>query len=129
MAHCPPTKVKFQLRRDNTCDWIAVNPVLQLGEPGFESDTYKLKIGDGVTPWNCLPYIGGETMVFNGGGPANIFVNEPAFDCGGVLPVAMGPMCCPTGPVAKCGTCDTTICGNTGCTGYGGSTGPSCRSC
>ena len=28
------------------------------GEPGFEVDTYRLKIGDGKTAWNDLPYIG-----------------------------------------------------------------------
>jgi hypothetical protein len=35
-----------------------------LGEPGFEKDTQKLKIGDGETAWRNLPYVnwqpGGE---------------------------------------------------------------------
>lgn len=48
--------VKFQLRRDTAANWTAENTVLDLGEPGFETDTRKLKIGDGVTGWNSLDY-------------------------------------------------------------------------
>jgi hypothetical protein len=35
-----------------------------LGEPGFETDTRKIKIGNGVSKWNILPYInfGGEDI-------------------------------------------------------------------
>lgn len=36
----------------------ANNPILQLGELGYETDTNKLKIGDGVTAWNDLAYAG-----------------------------------------------------------------------
>ena len=38
--------------------WSATNPVLLAGEPGLESDTENLKIGDGRTAWSCLPYFG-----------------------------------------------------------------------
>ena len=48
--------VKFQLRRDTAANWTSANPVLDLGEPGVETDTLKLKIGDGSTPWNSLDY-------------------------------------------------------------------------
>ena len=34
------------------------NPTLQAGQPFYEIDTHKLKIGDGTTAWNDLPYIG-----------------------------------------------------------------------
>lgn len=37
-------------------EWTAKNPLLQRGEIGAESDTHRLKIGDGVTYWNDLPY-------------------------------------------------------------------------
>ena len=30
--------------------WAAANPTLAEGEPGFETDTYTLKVGDGSTP-------------------------------------------------------------------------------
>lgn len=36
--------------------WTAKNPLLQRGEIGAESDTFKFKIGDGVTYWNDLSY-------------------------------------------------------------------------
>jgi hypothetical protein len=48
--------VKFQLRRDTAANWTSANPVLDLGEPGVETDTLKLKIGNGSTPWNSLDY-------------------------------------------------------------------------
>lgn len=36
-----------------------MNPVLFNGEPGYESDTDQLKIGNGVDDWVSLAYIGG----------------------------------------------------------------------
>lgn len=48
----------FRLKRGTAARWIEVNPILALGEPGFVSDEYRLKVGDGVTPWINLPYIG-----------------------------------------------------------------------
>ena len=47
---------RIQLRRDNATDWTALNPTLSQGEIGFEFDTGKLKIGDGVTAWSSLDY-------------------------------------------------------------------------
>lgn len=38
-------------------EWTSKNPRLQNGEPGFEEETGKLKIGDGVKHWNDLPYV------------------------------------------------------------------------
>ena len=54
----------FQLRRGKASVWEKNNPVLSRGEPGFEIDTNRLKIGDGETPWNNLRYIG-EEEVYN----------------------------------------------------------------
>ena len=48
----------FQLRRGLASVWVKNNPVLANGEPGFEKDTFRLKIGDGVKNWLDLPYIG-----------------------------------------------------------------------
>jgi hypothetical protein len=45
-------------RRDTAANWTAVNPVLLSGEWGLETDTRRLKIGDGVTAWNALAYNG-----------------------------------------------------------------------
>lgn len=46
----------IKLRRDQASDWVAVNPVLANGEPGYEDDTGKFKIGDGVARWLDLEY-------------------------------------------------------------------------
>jgi hypothetical protein len=60
---CPPSNVKFQLRRALASQWLSTpSLILQAGEPGYETDTFKLKIGDGMTPWYLLPYIGECTL-------------------------------------------------------------------
>ena len=51
--------VQIQVRRDTAADWTSSNPTLAHGEPGFETDTNKMKIGDGVTAWTSLDYFGG----------------------------------------------------------------------
>lgn len=53
---------KIQLRRDTAADWTSTNPTLSSGEPGFETDTGGMKIGDGVTAWTSLPYHGGTVV-------------------------------------------------------------------
>ena len=47
---------RIQIRRDTSIAWEANNPVLALGEPGLETDTFIVKYGDGSTAWNSLPY-------------------------------------------------------------------------
>jgi|GEM_PF-5867546 len=46
----------IQLRRDTAANWASANPILAQGEPGFELDTLKMKIGDGNTVWSSLDY-------------------------------------------------------------------------
>ena len=50
-------KTTFQVKRGTAARWEELNLILNPGEPGFEMDTFKLKIGDGSTPWKELPYI------------------------------------------------------------------------
>ena len=50
---------RIQLRRDTSLKWSINNPVLLEGEIGYETNTMFLKIGDGTTPWNSLPYWSG----------------------------------------------------------------------
>ena len=50
---------RIQLRRDTAANWISANPVLLVGEVGFETDTRKLKLGDGSTAWTSLLYVQG----------------------------------------------------------------------
>ena len=47
---------KIKLRRDSATNWTTANPVLAIGEPGLETNTLKLKFGDGTTAWNALAY-------------------------------------------------------------------------
>lgn len=61
-------KTTFKLRRGLSTEWAQANPVLANGEPAFEYDTFRLKIGNGVDTYNSLPYVGstsGENGVFN----------------------------------------------------------------
>lgn len=46
----------FLFKRGTKNRWREVNPILEQGEPGFEYDTGRLKIGDGVTAWLDLSY-------------------------------------------------------------------------
>lgn len=54
-----PANALIRIRRDSIANWEAGDPVLAEGEPGLESDTGKLKFGDGVRGWTALPYAGG----------------------------------------------------------------------
>ncbi len=51
-------KTKIQLRHDTAVNWLSNKSVVLLaGEFGFETDTNKFKIGDGVSTWEQLPYL------------------------------------------------------------------------
>jgi len=47
---------RIQIRRDLALNWFTNNPILTEGELGYETDTGKLKIGDGVQLWRNLEY-------------------------------------------------------------------------
>ena len=53
----------IQFKRGTAEALARVNPILAVGEPGFVTDENRLKIGDGVTAWNDLPYIGEDEVV------------------------------------------------------------------
>jgi hypothetical protein len=96
---------RILLRRDNAASWTYNDPVLMSGEPGYETDTGKLKIGDGQTPWSALNYYAGIT------GPA-----------GESSPGATGPAGA-TGATGPAGTGSTGATGATGSVGATGATG------
>ena len=52
---------KIQLRNGTAAEWTAKNPVLLKGEMGIETDTHKIKVGDGSTQWSELTYCGADT--------------------------------------------------------------------
>lgn len=55
---------RIQLRRRKAQDWLEENPILFRGEPGFEIDTGRLKIGNGTSTWQELNYVDGPTPGF-----------------------------------------------------------------
>jgi len=52
---------RIKLRRDTAANWTETNPVLAQGEPGLETDTSKVKYGDGETAWADLDYASGDS--------------------------------------------------------------------
>lgn len=50
----------IQMRRGTAAQWTSANPVLAVGEPGYESDTGKFKLGNGSETWNVLAYVGAD---------------------------------------------------------------------
>jgi hypothetical protein len=52
----------IQIRRGTASQWTSANPTLASGEQGFETDTGKVKIGNGSTAWNSLAYLGAGTV-------------------------------------------------------------------
>ena len=53
---------QIQVRRGTASQWTSANTTLASGEWGFESDTGKVKIGDGSTAWNSLGYTGAGSV-------------------------------------------------------------------
>ncbi len=49
------TKLKF--RQDTAQNWSNNNPILDAGEPGYNTELGQFKIGDGIHKWNELEYI------------------------------------------------------------------------
>ena len=54
----------IQFKRGKAEALARVNPILAVGEPCWTIDENKIKVGDGVTAWVDLPYMG-EENVFN----------------------------------------------------------------
>lgn len=51
-----PTRI--QIRRGTAAEWTAASTTLAAGELGFETDTGRMKCGDGATAWAAVPYFG-----------------------------------------------------------------------
>lgn len=52
----PVQKVRIVFKKKLASEWANENPILMDGEPGFEKDTGRMKIGTGTHTWNQLPY-------------------------------------------------------------------------
>ena len=64
----------IQVRHDTAANWTSANPILALGEFGLETDTNKLKRGDGTTSWNNLSYFGSGGAVQSVNGQTGVVV-------------------------------------------------------
>lgn len=68
--------LKIQLRRGTASEWTSANPVLMSGEMGVETDTLKVKLGNGSTAWASLPYftqgVKGDTGATGATGPQGL---------------------------------------------------------
>lgn len=74
----------IQFRRGTAAAWTSANPVLAAGEAGYETDTTKIKFGDGSTAWNSLAY-----ATFGITGVGNVAA-DAIWDTKGDLAVASG---------------------------------------
>lgn len=52
------TIIKIQHLRGTAAQWTNRNPILPEGEIGIETDTAKIKVGNGTDNWSSLDYIG-----------------------------------------------------------------------
>jgi hypothetical protein len=115
---------RMQQRRGTAAQWISTNagagPVLNAGEIGWESDTNKFKIGDGVNNWTSLDYFSdinstvnpafGSSITFEGA-TANDFettiaITDPTADRTITIPDSTGTV------VLADGSGNLTISGN-----------------
>ena len=60
-----PTKI--QIRRGTSTQWTTANPTLASGEWGLETNTGKVKLGNGSTAWTSLSYFGNLEALDNVG--------------------------------------------------------------
>ena len=101
--------VTFKFRRGTSQEWTIQNPILAQGEPGYETDTGLLKVGNGSSTWISLGYF---TDMLNSNGSISIGQNsgisnqgEYAVAIGGNVgmysqgnyAIAIGPACGQTG--------------------------------
>ena len=75
-------EIKKQPRVDTRANWNTENPVLLKGEIGIErivpesNNKFAIKVGDGETAWNNLPYIAFENV----GNTNSVTLTKPEYD-------------------------------------------------
>tara|TARA_R110000765_G_scaffold180927_5_gene286868 strand:- start:142 stop:1221 length:1080 start_codon:yes stop_codon:yes gene_type:complete len=72
--------VKVDIRRDSASNFTNTNPTLKAGEPAFETDTKKLKVGDGSTAWTSLAYVTDVSLPLSGGAMTGAITTNSTFD-------------------------------------------------
>lgn len=69
-----PVNTRLQVRRGTSSNWTSTNPTLYAGEIGFETDSGRIKIGDGTTAWTSLDYNAVVPTGFLAGSGLNVSV-------------------------------------------------------
>ena len=60
-----PRQTNIQVRRGSISDWNTANPILNAGEPGWDSSNKILKIGNGTNNWSSIKEISPYFNVHN----------------------------------------------------------------
>jgi len=55
-----PVETLIKIRRGSDTSWTTANPTLALGEPGFNTTSNRIRVGDGTLAWSALDYIGSD---------------------------------------------------------------------
>ncbi len=118
--------IQIQYRRGPAADWTTTNPILAIGEPGYETDTGRFKVGNGSTVWTGLSYSSG---IQGPTGPTGAVGPTGPTGIQGIQGI-QGPTG-PTGPLGPTGPQGIQgiqgiqgVAGPTGPTGSIGNTGP-----
>jgi hypothetical protein len=70
----------IQSRRDTAANWTSVNPILAAGELGLETDSTRIKFGNGTSTWTALPYASGGGVTASDTAPADPVVGDQWLD-------------------------------------------------
>jgi hypothetical protein len=99
----------IQVRRGAAATWTSANPVLSSGEPGFETDTGREKIGDGTSAWTSLPYKPGPTEAVNTVASSGSTLTLPDPSIKSISLVTLTASCTLTFPTATAGKSFTLV--------------------
>ena len=71
---------RHKQKSDTASNWASKNPILLEGELGFEADTGKIKIGNGVSSWSNLQYLAPGIASSNNTVENMVFLTQSEFE-------------------------------------------------
>jgi len=120
--------ITFQFRQGPDADWTSANTLLLAGEPGYNTTNGQLKIGDGTSAWNSLPYLSSTGSTGSTGQTGPTGSQGIKGDTGVTGPTGPQAVKGDTGPAGLAGPQgikgDTGVTGPTGPQAVKGDTGP-----
>jgi hypothetical protein len=66
----------LQFKRGTAKAFLIADPILLSGQPAFETDTYKMKVGNGRLRYSELPYIGDHSKPKDGKSAYEVWLDE-----------------------------------------------------